>query len=478
MEQNEKQNEMNGQPESSSFHGKDVIAQVNSAASLFRKNCAEEDCFSPAPKDNVITKTQDDDALFHGEEEASLTDAENNADFMPQDMNGIPIIPLPVREKPKKGDKRGLLYALLPIVAILVLAAGMTLAAIIRDHHQEEEPPESTGIYYYVSGVAEYASLYEDNSIKSRELVRLENGDPVEFLYDENYKFVYVIDHGSGLYGYMLTDQLVDDINAVDYEQKANEFNEEKSLGYYYVTKTKNGLTLWENPDGGGVAKAKLKNGYKVSILEETNDSYWYVFDYHSAERGYVRTSYLTDDKNKVVGVNKEPKDKTIVGDYYVKGVNSYLSLRSEPSSGASLRGKLYNGDKVGLIQKTNGSFWYVYSYGLDQYGYVAASYLTTEDPKAKEEVAKEQEAPAEKEEPKETEKPASDPTVYTPYTVTETEEYLPVRLEGNLSAGEVGRVYNGDTVNVIDSSGGAYWYVYVPSLGQYGYVLGQYLTK
>ena len=108
----------------------------------------------------------------------------------------------------------------------------------------------------------------------------------------------------------------------------------------------------------------------------------------------------------------------------------------------------------------------------------MAASYLTTEDPKAKEEVAKEQEAPAEKEEPKETEKPVSDPTVYTPYTVTETEEYLPVRLEGNLSAGEVGRVYNGDTVNVIDSSGGAYWYVYVPSLGQYGYVLGQYLTK
>lgn len=478
MEQNEKEKKIKEQPESSSFHGKDVIAEVNSAASLFRKNCGEEDCFSSALKDDVSAKTQTDAALLRGEAEAALPDAESNTAFTSQDTDGIPIIPLPVREKRKKRNKRGLFYALLPVVVILVLAASMTLAAMIRDRHQEEELPASTGIYYYVSGVVEYASLFEDNSIKSRELVRLENGDPVEFLYNENYKFVYVLDHGSGLYGYILSDQLVDDIDAVDYEQKANQFGEEKSLGYYYVTKTKNGLTLWENPDGGGVAKAKLKNGYKVSILEETNDSYWYVFDYHSAERGYVRTSYLTDDKNKVVGVNKEPKDKTIVGDYYVQGVNSYLSLRSEPSSGASLRGKLYNGDKVGLIQKTNGSFWYVYSYGLGQYGYVAASYLTTEDPKAKEEEIKKPEEPAEKEEPKETEKPVSDPTVYEPYTVTGTDEYLPVRLEGNLSAGEVGRIHNGDSVNVIDSSGGAYWYVYVPSLGQYGYVLGNYLTK
>ncbi len=477
MERNEKQNRINGQPKSSPIHSKDVIAEVNSAASLFRKNCIEEDCFSPVLKEDVSAKIQDDAALLRGEEETALPDAEQHAAFTPQEMERIPIIPLPVRKKPKKGDKRGLLYALLPIVAILVLAASMTLAAVIRDRHQEEELPASTGIYYYVSGVAEYASLFEDNSIKSRELVRLENGDPVEFLYDENYKFVYVLDHGSGLYGYILADQLVDDIDAVDYEQKANQFGEEESLGYYYVTKTKNGLTLWENSDGGGVVKAKLKNGYKVSILEETNDSYWYVFDYHSAERGYVRISYLTDDKNKVVGVYKEPKDKTIVGDYYVQGVKSYLSLRSEPSSGASLRGKLYYGDKVGLIQKTNGSFWYVYSYSLDQYGYVVASYLTAEDPKAKEEV-KEPEEPAEKEEPKEAEKPVSDPTAYDSYTVTGTNEYLPVRLEGNLSAAEVGRIHNGDSVNVIDSSGGAYWYVYVPSLGQYGYVLGEYLTK
>lgn len=475
MEQNEKQNKIKEQSESFSLQKEDVIAEVNSAASLFRKNCSDDTCFSAIPQRVADAEISDDPVLINEIDEAISTDANANTVFPSQDMDGTPLIPLPVREKQKKISRKGMIFALLPVVAILVLAASMTLVAMIRDHRQDEALPESTGVYYYVSGVERFASLYEDNSIKSRELVRLENGDPVEFLYEENYKFVYVLDHGSGLYGYMLADQLVDDIDAVDYEQKANEYDEEESLGYYYVTKTKTSLTLWENPDGGGVVKAKLKNGYKVSVLEETNDSYWYVFDYHSAERGYVKKSYLTDDKNKVVGINKEPKDKTIVGDYYVTGVNSYLSLRSEPSSGASLRGRLQNGDKVGLIQKTNGTFWYVYSYSLDKYGYVSAAYLTTEDPNAKEE---EPEEPAKEEEPKEPEPPANDPTTYDQYTVTGTGEYLPVRSGGNLSAEEVGQIHNGDTVNVIDSSGGAYWYVYVPSLSKYGYVLGEYLTK
>lgn len=477
MEHNEKQNELNRGPKPSSFNNAGVMDEVNSAASLFRNHCEGSECTFSLPQND--DDTGEDKEYLSGETETVLMDMEEVAPLTETNEDSMPVIPLPVRAKKTFSIKRGLFYALIPIITILVLAGSITLVAVIRDHSEKEELPESTGIYYYVSGVEQFASLYEDHSIKSKELVRLENGDPVEFLYNENYKFVYVLDHGSGLYGYMLADELVDDIDAVDYDQMLNQYQQEESLGYYYVTKTKNGLTLWENPDGGGVAKAKLKNGYKVSLLEETNDSYWYVFDYHSAERGYVKIAYLTDDKDKVVGVNKEPKDKTIVGDYYVQGVDSYLSLRSEPSSGASLRGKLYNGDKVGLIQKTNGTYWYVYSYGLDQYGYVVASYLTTEDPNAKEE-PKEPEVPEEPEAPDDpdTEQPVSDPTIYEQYTVTGTNEYLPVRSAGDLSAGEIGRIHNGDTVNVVDSSGGSYWYVYVPSLNQYGYVLGQYLTK
>jgi uncharacterized protein YgiM (DUF1202 family) len=161
------------------------------------------------------------------------------------------------------------------------------------------------------------------------------------------------------------------------------------------VTNTKNGLTLWENPDGSGETRAKMENGCKVSLLEETNSSYWYVFDFQSTERGYVKKAYLTGDEDAVVGVKEEPEDKTIVGEYYVNGVNSYLSLRSEPSSDASLRGKLSLGDKVGLIEKTSGTYWYVYSYSLGEYGYVVASYLSTEDPTAEEEEAEEEEEEA-----------------------------------------------------------------------------------
>jgi uncharacterized protein YgiM (DUF1202 family) len=287
-------------------------------------------------------------------------------------------------------------YALIPVIVILLLSGGMTLSAVGRDRIEEEEVlPESTDIYYYVSGVEMYASLYEDNSIRSDELARLENGDPVEFLYKENYKFAYVLDHNSGRYGYMFVDQLVSDIATVDYDQMLNPYEQEDSLGYYYVTNTKNGLTLWENPDGSGETRAKMENGCKVSLLEETNSSYWYVFDFQSTERGYVKKAYLTGDEDAVVGVKEEPEDKTIVGEYYVNGVNSYLSLRSEPSSDASLRGKLSLGDKVGLIEKTSGTYWYVYSYSLGEYGYVVASYLSTEDPTAEEEEAEEEEEEA-----------------------------------------------------------------------------------
>ena len=42
--------------------------------------------------------------------------------------------------------------------------------------------------------------------------------------------------------------------------------------------------------------------------------------------------------------------------------------------------------------------------------------------------------------------------------------------------ANEIGQLNNGDTVQVQDSSGSTYWYVYVPKLGKEGYVDKNYL--
>ncbi|MGM9567851.1 MAG: hypothetical protein ACI3W6_06710, partial [Clostridia bacterium] len=244
---------------------------------------------------------------------------------------------------------------------VVFLALMILLGSLFINLHADEESlPESSGVYAYVSGVKDTTPLYADKSIKSDVLAELENGDTVEYLEKINREFVYVLDPETEQYGYVRSAYLVKDKNDVDYGDVENQYDNEKSQGHYYVTKVKDYLTLWENPDGGGVVKAKMECGYKVSLLEKTNDSYWYVFDYTSAERGYVRCSYLTDSKSKVVYPFKEPKDKTVIGEYYVIGVKNYLPIYSKPNTGGDVRGKLNNGDKVGLIEKTNGSYWYI----------------------------------------------------------------------------------------------------------------------
>ena len=42
----------------------------------------------------------------------------------------------------------------------------------------------------------------------------------------------------------------------------------------------------------------------------------------------------------------------------------------------------------------------------------------------------------------------------------------------------EIGKIANGQEVDVVDSSTGTYWYVYVPALNQYGYVNSNYLRR
>lgn len=358
-------------------------------------------------------------------------------------------------DKEWKYSKR-ILISVGAVCGIVLLALVILVGSLFVNLQPEEEVlPTSSGVYAYVSGVKDTTPLYADKSIKSDVLTQLENGDALEYLEKVNAEFVYVLDPETEQYGYVHSIYLVKDKSQVDYGNVDNLYDEEKSLGHYYVTKTENHLTLWENADGGGTAKATLKNGYKVSLLEKTNDSYWYVFDYTSAERGYVRTAYLTDDKSKVVGIYTEPKDKTVIADLYITNVKEYLPIWSEPSTGSKVRGKLFNGEKVGLIQKTTSSFWYVYGYSNGVYGWVSTAYLTSSAPV--------------QEKPQDTSEN---------YVVTGTQEYLPVLSEAAVGAGEVTQIHNGDAVKVLDSSNDTFWYVEVLSTGAKGYVVKDYLKK
>ena len=62
---------------------------------------------------------------------------------------------------------------------------------------------------------------------------------------------------------------------------------------------------------------------------------------------------------------------------YNVYVQSGYLALRTEPAYKYENEiGQLYNGDEVSVIDKSYGTYWYVYSPKYDTYGYVNSNYL------------------------------------------------------------------------------------------------------
>ena len=65
----------------------------------------------------------------------------------------------------------------------------------------------------------------------------------------------------------------------------------------------------------------------------------------------------------------------------------------------------------------------------------------------------------------------------YTMY-VSGVDYYLALRTEKKYDErNEIGKIRNGEPVTVVDNTTGAYWYVYAPTLGKYGYVNSEYLV-
>ena len=133
---------------------------------------------------------------------------------------------------------------------------------------------------------------------------------------------------------------------------------------------------------------------------------------------------------------------------YTVMVPDGYLALRNDTAFSASNEiGKLYTGDTVSFIsQSSNSTYWYVYAPTLGKNGYVNKNYLYHMGESF-------------------------------PMTVKVSSGYLALRnAKAYNSANEIGKLYNGDTVQVLDYSGTTYWYVYSSKLNKSGYVNKDYL--
>ena len=186
----------------------------------------------------------------------------------------------------------------------------------------------------------------------------------------------------------------------------------------------------------------ELYTGDVVFVLEyRTNGSYWKVQSLKYSTPGWVNKDYLVY------------VDGAFKGNYKVQVASGYLALRNAPAyDDRNEIGELYTGDVVTLLSKTDSQYWWVYSSKYNTTGYVNKDYLTSLS------VA---------------------PNTYGNYRVEVSSGYLALRnAPAYDDRNEIGELYTGDIVTVLNTSKSPYWWVYSPKYNKSGYVNKDYLTN
>ena len=188
----------------------------------------------------------------------------------------------------------------------------------------------------------------------------------------------------------------------------------------------------------------ELYSGDTVEVTDYTTSDYWYVYSPKLGKSGYVNNNYLI----YLSGQSAAPAS----GSYTVRVSKGYLALRSAKAYDSSNEiGDLYTGDTVTVSDSSDPQYWYVYSPKLNKYGYVNKDYLSGGT--------------------------ATYSNTYPTKTVSVATGYLALRsAKAYDTSNEIGELYSGETVQVIDSTDAQYWYVYSTKLGRYGYVNKDYL--
>ena len=178
----------------------------------------------------------------------------------------------------------------------------------------------------------------------------------------------------------------------------------------------------------------ELYTGDTVEVTDTSDSTYWYVYSAKLNKSGYVNKNYLV-------------AQSSASGNYTVSVSSGYLALRTAKAYDEKNEiGQLYSGDTVQVQDTSDSTYWYVYAPKLNKSGYVNRNYLIGNS---------------------------------TPgYTVSVSSGYLALRnAKAYDDKNEIGQLYNGDTVQVQDTSDSTYWYVYAPKLNKSGYVNKNYLA-
>lgn len=231
----------------------------------------------------------------------------------------------------------------------------------------------------------------------------------------------------------------------------------------------------------------EIHNGNEIYVISDTDTDSDYLYCYvpKLGMYGYATSDYIVEEKPYVEETDTDSDSDSDTDseretgsgfapteDYevrYAKVEVGYVALRSEPAfSVENELGKLNTGDEVYLIESSVGSgYAYCYAVNLGMFGYAMEDCLVEMNPN------------------EETSSDAPDEGEYKEWTVNGYSDDFVLSVmsaPSSDSENKIGEINNGGKVYVYDKDSDkntiyeSYWYVYVPSLGQWGYVESEYI--
>ena len=195
----------------------------------------------------------------------------------------------------------------------------------------------------------------------------------------------------------------------------------------------------------------KVYKGDKVNLLESLNG--WYKIKLSNGKVGWVSSDYITkiNNSNNDSSNNNSQSGTSISG--YGKVTASALNVRSGAGTSYSVVTKAYKGDKVELLESSNG--WYKIKLSSGKVGWASSDYITKINNSSNNN--------------------SQSGTSISGYGKV-TASALNVRSGAGTSYSVVTKAYKGDKVELLESSNG--WYKIKLSSGKVGWASSDYITK
>lgn len=390
-----------------------------------------------------------------------------------------------------------------------LLPSSSTVSEYEPEPENINQPIEQDTLLY-VTGVVETVSL-KDSDDGGDFLTALPVKTAVKLIDDESMTCYFV--EYNGMQGYVKKEYLTSEENAACQREES------------YISKN---TSLYDKKSNGEYVEVlKINKNDKIKITAKTSGDYWFVYHEGSKQFGYVPTKDIADAPEVSSGEpetvssaapaptpaptpDPTPTPPKVYKVYYVSGVDDFLGLRNGKNYNSSIElAKMYEGEKIYVVDSSTGTFWYVYSPRLGMYGYSNKNYLSLTKPgtasskvtssKVTSSTVSSQAASSkidsdtdsntdtdtavyyDTENDTDSVSSINNSDNYTVYTVTGTSNYLGLRNAASYDETNViAHLSNGDKVYVYstDVTGGDYWYVYSPTYNKYGYVNYNYLKK